>query len=152
MEKIDFEKLLLKSWELKNTKECLEATLKEVTTELEENSKLLLNAMKESNIVEFSYSEQGLFINKFEKKSVSYKDEKEVIKFLKEKYNGNYIRTKTTIEESLDKNPLKTAIKTDSVLNNFLKDMIQEKITEYVVITNEENHNKMLEHISKESK
>ena len=65
---------------------------------------------------------------------------------MKEKYDGKYIKTKIT--ESLDKTNLKKAIKTDAALAKALEDMTVTNVTEYVVVQDIINNEKMLEHIA----
>lgn len=142
-------------YNLKKTKEEKEATaaalsteISNLDTEIETKSAELLAEVKAAGITEYSF--ENLFVNKFERENVGYKSEADVLKYLKENYNGQYIKVKTT--ESLDKNPLKAAIKADSVLAKALEDMTVKTVTEYVVVTDADNHIKMLEHIEKGKK
>lgn len=83
---------------------------------------------------------------KMQKIGTGYKDEASIIKWLKENLNGQFIKSKTT--ESLDKNPFKKELKTNTILTEGVKDYITPTVTEYIVVTDEENYQKMLEHIN----
>ena len=101
--------------------------------------------MVAQNLNEKKFDSDKLVVSVVSKSNVGYKNENEVIKYLKENYNGNYIKVKTT--ESLDKTALKKAIKSDSVLKESLDPMIEETKTTYAVVTDFDNYEKMLEHI-----
>jgi len=77
--------------------------------------------------------------------NVGYTDESAVIKWLKENFNGKLVKTKIT--ESLEKNPLKKELKTNQKLIEGLKPFIVNSVTDYVVVTNKDNYQKMLEEI-----
>lgn len=83
---------------------------------------------------------------KMQKIGTGYKDEAAIIKWLKENLGGQFIKSKTT--ESLDKNPFKKELKTNNILTEGVKDYITPTVTEYIVVTDEENYQKMLEHIN----
>lgn len=77
--------------------------------------------------------------------STGYKDEKAILDWLKQHLNGTYIKTKVT--ESLDKVAFKKGLKTNVELAEGVKDYIGASVTDYVVVTSEDNYKKMLEHI-----
>ena len=133
----------LKVAELDSEIEKLKAEKAEVENQMKSYSDELMSNMKKDNLTELT--EEGLYANYFSKENVSYKDEKQVLDYLKNNGYSNLIRLKTT--ESLDKTPLKKALKTDSKLAEALNELTIRTTTEYVTVTTEENHTKMLEHI-----
>ena len=117
--------------------------------QIENLSKELLLELNNINETQYEILDKKLVAQKFSKESVGYSDEAAVIAYLKEKYQANYIKTKIT--ESLDKNALKKALKKDENLAKYLEDMTVRNTTEYVVVTDFENYQKMLEHIDGKS-
>ncbi|MCK9470178.1 MAG: hypothetical protein M0Q88_00300 [Bacilli bacterium] len=117
--------------------------------QIENLSKELLLELNNINETQYEILDKKLVAQKFSRESVGYSDEAAVIAYLKEKYQANYIKTKIT--ESLDKNALKKALKKDENLAKHLEDMTVKNTTEYVVVTDFENHQKMLEHINDKS-
>jgi hypothetical protein len=87
----------------------------------------------------------GLFLNHFKRVNVGYTSDADVLKYLKD--NGFTSLFKTKVTESLDKNAIKKELKTNTALQEALSKFIVEKLTEYVTVTDAENHAKMLEHI-----
>jgi len=77
--------------------------------------------------------------------NTGYKDENAILTWLRQNLNGKFIKTK--INESLDKVAFKKELKTNTELSEGVKEYIQSSVTDYVVVTNEENYKKMLEHI-----
>jgi hypothetical protein len=92
----------------------------------------------------------GLFLNYFKKNTVAYTSDSDVLKYLKD--NGFISLFKTKVTEVLDKNAIKKELKTNTVLKEALAQYIVDKVTEYVTVTDAENHKKMLEHIEEGSK
>ena len=92
----------------------------------------------------------GLFLNHFKKVTVGYTSDSDVLKFLKD--NGFNSLFKTKVTEALDKTAIKKELKTNEALKEALSQYIVEKLTEYVVVTDAENHQRMLEHIEEGSK
>lgn len=121
----------------------LKAELDQIDNYIEECSNDLLKQMKssETKVLEV----ENLVAETFSKEDVGYTSDKDVLEYLKSNGYNQYIRTKVT--ESLDKNPLKKAIKTDEALAKGLDNLTIKTLTEYVVVTTKENHQKMLEHI-----
>ena len=113
-----------------------------------EKKKDLLNAMK--NAKELELSVEDIVATYFSKENVGYTNEKDVLNYLKENNYTTLISSKTT--ESLNKNALKKALKEDNKLSEALKDLTTTSITEWVVVTDKETHQKMLEHIEENSK
>lgn len=121
----------------------LKAELDQIDNYIEECSNDLLTQMKsnETKVLEV----ENLVAETFSKEDVGYTSDKDVLDYLKSNGYNQYIRTKVT--ESLDKNPLKKAIKNDEVLAKGLDNLTIKTLTEYVVVTTKENYQKMIEHI-----
>lgn len=142
-------------WSLKQEKEDLEkqksdidTRIKELEQAIDEKSTTLLEDMNSSNLDTFE--DGDLVATKFSKDNVGYKDENEVINYLKENGYGKFVKVK----ESLDKTPLKKELKGNASLNEALNSMLVTTTTSYVVVTTKENTEKMFAHINenKESK
>lgn len=133
-------------WEQKE-KEAKEEK-ENIEKEISSKKELLLDLMKQEESKETCFDD--IFANIFSKENISYKDEKQVISYLKDHNYNDLITVKTT--ESLNKNNLKKALKTDNVLAEALESMTVKKLTEWVVVTDKENHMKMLEHIEENKK
>lgn len=142
-------------WSLKQEKEDLEkqkadidTRIKELEQAIDEKSTTLLEDMNSSNLDTFE--DGDLVATKFSKDNVGYKDENEVINYLKENGYGKFVKVK----ESLDKTPLKKELKGNASLNEALNSMLVTTTTSYVVVTTKENTEKMMAHINenKESK
>lgn len=151
MSEVNLNELMRIIYNLKREKENAErviAGLKLKISGLDENidslSSTLLREMQSSETKELKIDE--LVATMFKRENIGYKSDEDVLKYLKENYGGKYIKTKIT--ESLDKNNLKKAIKTDAALAKALEDMTVTNVTEYVVVTNQTNTQKMLEHIN----
>lgn len=149
------ENLMKSIYEAKLEKEKLEKDIAEIKEKIEsldkyidQNSTELLNEMTLNDQTEYQHDD--LIAERFVKESIGYTDEAAVLEYLKNTYDGKYIRTKIT--ESLDKNQLKKAIKSDNELAQALDSMTSRKTTEYVVVTTIENHQKMLEHMNESKK
>ena len=152
---ITMEELIKQIFQLersKKDKEEEQAKLKEdisnLDTEIQEKKKLLLNAMKEAKSNEITTDD--IVATYFSKENINYTSDKDVLDYLKQNNYNDLITVKTT--ESLNKNALKKALKTDNNLNKALEDMTVKSITEWVVVTDSETHQKMLEHIEENSK
>lgn len=124
--------------------EELKAQGKNIDEEISNLGKLLLEHMHNGDVREFEID--GIVSSMFNRENIGYTSENDVLNYLKKEYNGQYIRTKVT--EALDKNALKKAIKTDEVLAKALESMTVKTVSEYVVVTDVENHKLMLEHIN----
>lgn len=136
----------------KKDKEEEQTKLKEdisnLDIQIQEKKKLLLEAMKEAKSEEITT--EDIVATYFSKENISYTSDKDVLTYLKENNYNDLITTKTT--ESLNKNALKKALKTDTGLNEALESMTIKSLTEWVVVTDSETHQKMLEHIEENSK
>ena len=151
MSEVNLNELMRVIYNLKREKENAErviADLKLKISDLDENidslSGTLLREMQSSETKELKIDE--LVATVFKRENIGYKSDEDVLKYLKENYGDKYIKTKIT--ESLDKTNLKKAIKTDAVLAKALEDMTVTNVTEYVVVQDIINNEKMLEHIA----
>lgn len=151
MSEVNLNELVRVIYNLKREKENVErviAGLKLKISDLDENidslSSTLLREMQSSETKELKIDE--LVATVFKRGNIGYKSDEDVLKYLKENYGGKYIKTKIT--ESLDKTNLKKAIKTDAALAKALEDMTVTNVTEYVVVQDIINNEKMLEHIA----
>lgn len=124
------------------------AQIEALDTEIDAKQKDLLNAMKDAKELEVSVGD--IIATYFSKENVGYTSEKEVLQYLKDNNYTTLISSKIT--ESLNKNALKKALKEDVNLSDALKDMTITSLTEWVVVTDKENHEKMLEHIEEGKK
>lgn len=144
-----------KSFELRQKiKECealieaKKAEIAQLEADLAPIDQQLLEYIKKENVQELQF--EKLFLNHVAKTTIGYTSDADVIAYLKENGYNKYVKTKVT--ESLDKTNLKKELKTNEVLKGNLDNFIVEKLTEYVVVTNEENHAKMIEHIESAKK
>lgn len=151
---MDLNKLIEEIFELKQNKEKLTKQLDKLKEEGTEIDKLidnkqseLLKEMKEINTKEITSDNGNIIATLFKRENDGYKSDAEVLKYLKEHYSGKFIKSKIT--ESLDKVNLKKAVKDDENLAKGLEGFIEKTISEYVVVTDKENHKLMLEHIEK---
>lgn len=131
--------------------EKLKQSINELNATIDEDKLHLLNLMKEENREELKDG-YGLVAQYFKKNEFSYGDEKALLNKLRVLSLNQYIKFTTKVTESIDKNALKKDLKTDNELKETLKDFVGDKVTEYVVVTTEENHQKMLEHIEENKK
>lgn len=128
--------------------EELKAQKESLTSEKESLKNEVLTDLKTSDLLEVEVD--GLFANVFHQENIGYTSDADVIKYLKDNGLNQFIKVKTT--ESLDKTPLKKEIKSNAELAEALGRMTVKTVTEWVVVTETENHTKMLEHIDKNTK
>ncbi len=124
-----------------------------ITLAQEQRAKIfarLLMLAKENKIKDEKVND--LFITYFSKEEVTWLDDAGLLKKLQENKANNFIKVTTKVTTSIDKNALKKAFKTDESLKETYKDYYGTKLTEYVTVTTEENHKKMLEHIESNEK
>ena len=126
---------------------ALKANITEESAEVEKLSAELLSELKSSNTRVYELADKQLVAEKFARENVGYTSESDVLNWLKTNLNGQFIKTKVT--ESLDKNAIKKALKTDQVLEEALSDMTMKTVTEYVVVTTFENRAKMYQAMDK---
>lgn len=143
--------LIKEIYQLKGEKEALEKNLEslkksiaDLDAAISEKSDEVLAYMLENGIKE--EEADGIFAIKMHRSNVGYADEKAVVTILKEKFNGQYIRTKTT--EALDKIPLKKAIKENKELAEALEGQTINTSADYVIVTDAANREKILEHLN----
>ena len=122
--------------------EKLKSEVNTLNTEIEPLKEELLSTIEDDNQINVD----NLVAQRLHRKNVGYTSDNDVLKWLKDNYEGKYV--KTTIKEALDKNPLKKALKEDEILKVGLSQFILEGVTDYVVVTDKENYEKMMEHIN----
>lgn len=105
----------------------------------------LLSMSKEKNLKDEKVN--NLFVTYFCKEDVTWLDDVGLLEALKKNDAKEFIKIVTKTTTSIDKNALKKAFKTNESLREQYKDFYGTKLTEYVTVTTEENHTKMLEHI-----
>lgn len=141
----DIYMLKVEKEKLEEESKTIKDKINEITDKISNLSNKLLEELNTNNLSEFR--KDNLVASKQSQESITYIDENKIVNTLKTNFEGNYI--KVSIKENLDKNALKKAMKSDNSLNEALSDLIKKTRTEYVVVTTEENHEKMLEHINK---
>ena len=139
----------------KSTDEKISALEEEIKTKQESLKSLeeervsifakLLVMSKEKNLKDEKVN--NLFVTYFCKEDVTWLDDVGLLKELTKNNAKEFIKTVTKTTTSIDKNALKKAFKTNDSLREQYKDFYGTKLTEYVTVTTEENHAKMLEHI-----
>lgn len=122
--------------------EELKSQVVELESQIDPLNQEILNDIDEQGVVELIFEDDDLTINKFSKETKGY-NEVETIKYLKE-HNLPFINVK----ETLNKKDLNKELKTNKELEESLKPLYEIKTTSWVVVTNLENHTKMLEHIN----
>lgn len=135
-----------KTQQLTKLKEEIDA----LTTSVDEKKNSLLALMKEDEEIELH--DNDLVAHYFKKSEFSYGDEKALLTKLQEMNLSQYIKVTTKTTTSIDKNTLKKDLKTKEDLKESLKDFVGDRVTEYVVVTTEEKHQRMLEHIEDSKK
>lgn len=143
------EKQALKE-QLEKQIEDLKQQVTNLDAEITTNKDGLFAEMSKEKLTEFYDEKSNLYANVFSKVSVGYTSDNEVIAKLKANGYANFVKVKTT--EALDKNPLKKALKEDEALQKIINPLIVESTTSWVVVTTNENHQKMLEHIEENKK
>ena len=129
---------------LENTLNDLKNQIAALDIELNNHRSELEMQLKISGINEIEYDNLVAFIQT--RNTTGYKSESDIIRILKESRDSQYIKTK--VSESIDKNALKKALKTDSELTELLDPYIQKGTSNVLIVTTVENKIKMLEHIN----
>ena len=139
-----------KAHALRTEKKNLEAQVAELTAKIAEIDEALkpidsdiLTALKEKNKDELEF-EGGIFANLFKRESTGYTDEKAVIKWLKDNDFKQFVK----VTEAINKKDLNKELKTNADLKKKLESMTSTKVTEYITVTDAENHEKMIQHIN----
>ncbi len=142
--------LIKEIYDLKGSKEALEkqienlkAALDNLQKQIDEKSDILLTDMLNEGLKE--QEADGLFAIAIHRRNVKYADEDAIMDILKNKFDGKYVKIKTT--ESIDKVPLKKALKTDNTLATALDGHLIDSYTDYVIVTDAANREKILEHL-----
>lgn len=141
----EIQDLQLKKEELEKQIEALKSQVTELDSNINEKKDELIKVMDDSAISTID-TDTDLNAMIFSKENVAYKNEAEVISWLKQNCQSDLIRIKTT--ESLDKTAIKKAIKNNPDLAADLDQFIEKTTTRWVVVTTKENHERMLEHIN----
>ena len=141
--------------ELIYTKQKQQDEVKAEVSKLTEENKALDNEIKTLkgelfNLLsgEEPYKTKDLVAVKCHRTGTGYGDEKGLIKWLKENLEGKYLRVKTI--EELDKNAFKKGLKEENSLYSKVEQYITPTTTEYVVVTDSTNYEKMLQHVKEE--
>lgn len=114
-------------------------------TIIEESKQELLSLIDNDDVI-YCTTDENKLVRRFHKTTTGYTNENDVIKWLKDNSKSDLIKVKTT--ESLNKNELKKQLKSDTTLQEGLKPFILNGTTDYVVVTDKDNYEKMLEHIN----
>lgn len=130
--------------------EELKQTGASLDSEIETLKASLLEGMKNESLEEYHDESSDLYATVMSRSNVGYTNDADVVKALKDNGFERYVRVKVT--ESIDKTPLKKALKEDEKLRELLSPMTVDSVTEYVVVTTKENHERMLEHIEEGKK
>ena len=143
--------LIQEIYNLKSHREILEANLStlkqqlaDIDSRIEAKEVVLLSMLNEAKADEVEF--ENIVGFKQARKTVGYTSEADVISLLKSQYEGKYVKAKIT--ESLDKNALKKALKSDEQLSSDLAPYMLNGTSEYVVVTTKENRDRMIEHIN----
>ena len=130
---------------LENQKKELEEKIKSLNSERDEIYSDLLVEAKNAGIKDEKLND--LFLTYFSKEDVTWLDDAGLLKKLQENGANEFIKTVTKTTVSVDKNALKKAFKSNESLREEYKAFYGNKLIEYVTVTTEENHTKMLGHI-----
>lgn len=143
-----FEEKANKAYELKSEyaeiekqKKELDEKAKALEAEIDEINASLLSDMKANGAIESKVGD--VYVNLMRRESIGYDDPDAVLGYLEANGLGNLIRVK----RELDKKAINKEVKCNGALAEALAGMTSKKVTEYVVVTDSENHRKMLEHI-----
>ena len=154
-DKVDLIKYIFKLEKAKKKSEDeikrLEEDVEDLEDEISIAKDILFDKMKQDKN-EMIETDNNLVAQFFAKNEFSYGDEKALLNKLKEMELNQYIKVTTKITTSIDKNALKKDLKDNKKLKESLKDFVGDRVTEYVVVTTKENHQKMLEHIEEGKK
>ena len=131
---------------IKNSQEAL-ATMQEQRANIFAR---LLTLSKEKGLKDEKVND--LFVTYFSKEDITWLNDAGLLEALKKNGANQFIKTTTKTTTSVDKTALKKAFKTDESLKEEYKAFYGTKLTEYVTVTTEENHTKMLEHIEENKK
>ena len=114
-------------------------------TIIDESKQELLSLIDTDDVI-YCTTDENKLVRRFHKTTTGYSNENDVIKWLKDNDKSDLVKVKTT--ESLNKNELKKQLKSDTTLQEGLKPFILNGVTDYVVVTDKANYDKMLEHIN----
>ena len=129
--------------EIERRKGELNARAKEIEAEVEAINASILSDMKDIGAVESKVGD--IFVNVLRRESIGYDDADSVIAYLESNGLDRLIRVKREI----NKMAINKEVKLNKPLAEALAKMTSRKVTEYVVVTDSESHQSMLEHIAK---
>ena len=135
---------------LEKQKEELEELIK---VEKEKRDLIFSELLAEAKAANIKDEKLGkYFLTYFSKEDITWLDDAGLLKKLQENNATDFIKVTTKVTTSVDKNALKKAFKANESLKEEYKDYYGSKLIEYVTVTTEENHTKMLEHIEEGKK
>jgi len=136
--------------ELTEEKKSVEEKLKNATQECEVLLHEVLDEMKASGADESAFlTDDGpLYATMFKRTNVGYTDEGSVIEYLQK--NGYDKFVKVTV--AINKRDLNAELKKNAELKEALDGFTENKVSEYVVVTSDETHGRMVEHIVESTK
>lgn len=131
----------VKAEEIKKLDEQLKALKleqKKYQDVVDANRATLLNYVKDDNPVEVG----DIVVQLCHTTTTGYSDEAKVIAYLKEQQLTQFIK----VTEAIKKQDLNKELKINQTLKESLSPYTAAKTTDYVVVTDKENHAKMMEH------
>ena len=151
------EEKVLKAKELDDSIDQLNAEIKALQEKLasttEERVNVYADLLADAKAADIKDQKvNDLFITYFSKEDITWLDDAGLLAKLQENGANQFIKVVTKTTTSIDKNALKKAFKVSEELRETYKNFYGNKLTEYVTVTTEENHQKMLEHISENKK
>lgn len=127
--------------ELDEQKKKLDEKMKDIESQYKPLGDELVELMKQ--VEEVEHHNNGIVASLMHKEGVKYVDENATILKLMELGRADMIRVK----QELNKVALNKALKNDVELSEALGAVIEKTSTDYIVVTTEEKHERMLEHI-----
>lgn len=135
-------------YKLKEEKESIDQNIKELKQQsdslacmLDDLRNQITGKLREQSLESFT-TDQNYIAVYSEKLSTTWVDEEQIKKQLLENGYGKFLKSKTT--QSLDKNAIKKALKTDSELYKLVANSIVQEPKQSALITTVENYEKML--------
>lgn len=121
-------------------KKAIDAEIKAARNEADEIKTELLKEFLENNVNEKDVGDVVASIGVTS--TTGYDDEEAVKKYLSDNGLGNFLK----VDVSIKKKELNKELKDNAALKEALNSFISTKQTKYLVVTDRENHEKMLEH------
>lgn len=129
--------------EIERRKGELNARAKEIEAEADAINASILSDMKGIGAVESKVGD--IFVNVMRRESIGYDDADSVIDYLE----SNGLERLIRVKREINKAAINKEVKSNKPLAEALAGMTSRKVTEYVVVTDSESHQSMLEHIAK---